>query len=306
MLDSLLNFSKVDAGAITAKHGPFLVQDTLAKLHSELLPRAEAKNIQYRTRSSSLVANSDVTIIEMILRNLITNAIRYTASGGILVSCRRRTSKLLMFEVWDTGIGMSQKDIDIIFKEFHQIDTSDRGSKKGFGLGLAIAQGLAKTISSQITVRSALGNGSVFRFSVPISDIDIIDDSRHVRPLVDLSGKSVLVIDADKQIRNTMNTLLRSWGCRSVTAQSGEQALTLLPSMIPDVIFSDYQLSEGRTGTQAVKRLRTYLDSDVPAIIITGDTSRERMQEIQAEGMQVLHKPASTSQIREMIGTLID
>jgi len=143
MLDSLLNISKLDAGAIMATPKPFLVQSMFYKLEDELAPIADENELIYRTRETIAAAYSDPLIVELILRNLIANAIRYTDKGGLLVACRRRRNDRLSIEVWDTGVGIPENKIDDMFREFQQLENPERDAQKGFGLGLAIAQGLA-------------------------------------------------------------------------------------------------------------------------------------------------------------------
>jgi len=176
MLDSLLNISKLDAGAILASPKPFLLQSMFNKLEGELAPIADENQLIYRTRETIAAANSDPVIVELILRNLIANAIRYTKNGGVLVACRPRGENRLVIEVWDTGIGIPADKRDELFREFKQLDNPERDSQKGFGLGLAIAQGLAATLDSKITVNSILGIGSVFRFELPRSTASVIED----------------------------------------------------------------------------------------------------------------------------------
>ncbi len=305
MLDSLLNISKLDAGAISAEPRPFLVQSIFAKLEAELAPTADESELIYRTRETIAAAHSDPFIVELILRNLIANAIRYTQQGGLLVACRKRTTGQLMIEVWDTGVGMHADQLDDIFREFKQLDNPERDAQKGFGLGLAIAQGLAKTIDSEIKVRSKPGKGTVFRFAIPTSDAEIIADLPNPTTLNEFVDKRVLIIDDDQRIRVSMRSLLETWGCVCIDAESAEDAIALLQGSSVDLMLVDYRLREGKTGRDAINKLRSTLNQSVPAIIITGDTGKDRIQEAQSVDALLLHKPASASQLQRMMRSLL-
>ncbi|GHA07529.1 hypothetical protein GCM10008090_16700 [Arenicella chitinivorans] len=305
MLDSLLNISKLDAGAISAEPRPFLVQSIFTKLEAELAPTADENNLIYRTRETIAAAHSDPFIVELILRNLIANAIRYTQQGGLLVGCRRRPADLLMIEVWDTGVGMQPDQLDDIFREFKQLDNPERDAQKGFGLGLAIAQGLAKTIDSEIRVRSKPGKGTVFRFAIPASDAEIIADLPNATSMHEFMGKRVLIIDDDQRIRISMRSLLETWGCECIDAESAQEAIASLNGTSVDLMLVDYRLREGKTGRDAIHVLRATSQQSVPAIIITGDTGKERIKEAQSVDALLLHKPASASQLQRMMRSLL-
>ena len=302
MLNSLLDFSKIDAGVVTAKPKPFSVNRMLKRLKSELTPHAHNKNLKLHIRKTDAIANSDEQIIEMILRNLITNAIRYTEEGRILLACRKRKNNILRFEVWDTGIGISEQDKEIIFKEFRQVDdVKEQGKQKGFGLGLAISEGLATALGSTINVESMLGHGSVFHLSVPASEAPIIDDMLSQSADLDLHGRSILVIDDNERIRDSMQTLLESWGCHCATMESSEEALPQIAHRKPDVMLVDYRLGSDKTGSQAINTIRTFLDKDIPAIIITGDSAEKHISEVSGSQPGFMRKPVSAKELKQMI-----
>jgi len=305
MLDSLLNISKLDAGAISPEPKPFFIQTLFNKLEDEIAPTADQQGLIYRSRETIVAANSDALIVELILRNLIANAIRYTDEGGLLIACRYKKKSKLTLEVWDTGIGIPKDKIKDIFTPFHQLNNTERDSKKGFGLGLAISQGLAKTIDSQITVSSKPGLGTVFRFELNQSKAKVIEDSANDTPPVHFKGKTVLIIDDDERVRASMRSLIKSWGCDSVVCESAAQALAQIKDKRIDIILVDYRLRKGLTGRHAIDSVRKALGSKVPAIIITGDTAAERIKEAQAVDAMLMHKPASTRQLQRMMNTLL-
>lgn len=311
MLEALLNISKLDAGAISAEPKPFFVQSIFHKLEAELAPTADEHGLIYRTRETAYAAHSDCFIVELILRNLIANAIRYTHEGGLLIACRQKgrnspQGKRLVMEVWDTGIGIPDNKIDDIFSEFQQLDNPERDSTKGFGLGLAISQGLAETIDSKITVHSRLGKGSVFRFELPLSSAEVIEDIPHNTAPIDFSGYTVLVIDDDERVRTSMSRLLENWGCACFAAESATDALSLIGDHSIDIMLVDYRLREGLTGRAAIHDIREALGHAVPAIIITGDTAADRIKEAQSVDAMLMHKPASTKQLQMMMHKLLN
>ncbi len=307
MLNMLLDFSKLDAGVVDFHPKAFQLQPLLNKLENELAASAENKELVYRTRETSLVTDSDPALVELILRNLITNAIRYTERGGVLVACRKRANDMISVEVWDTGIGIPHSEVSNIFKEFHQLGNPERDRRKGFGLGLAIANGLATTSGSKVTVDSKVGSGSVFKLMLPESSIAVIEDIPRDRPLTRFDGKYVILIDDEESIRIAMYQLLSAWGCECEVAESADEALEILGDRKPDLMIVDYRLRDNQTGGQAIERIRDAIDRSIPAAIITGDTAPERLREAQSYHAHLLHKPTSTTQLQitmqDLLGT---
>jgi len=305
MLDSLLNISKLDAGAIMASPKPFLVQSMLFKLEDELAPIADENKLIYRTRETIAAAYSDPLIVELILRNLISNAIRYTDEGGLLVGCRRKGEDRLSIEVWDTGVGIPRNKIDDMFREFQQLENPERDAQKGFGLGLAIAQGLAATLDTKIQVQSAVGKGSVFRFELPRSTAAVIEDLPKNADIESFKGQNVIVIDDDERVRISMHSLMESWGCMCISGESADDVIAQTSNNSFDLLLVDYRLREGKTGRDAIDTVRKHLSKHVPAIIITGDTASDRITEAQQSDALLLHKPASTSQLRRIMASML-
>ncbi|WP_411877762.1 hybrid sensor histidine kinase/response regulator [Polaromonas sp. YR568] len=299
MLNTLLDFSRVDAGVAKPFVRPFLLQPLLRKIENDLAPLADAKGIVYRSRECAIAINSDATMVEMILRNLVSNAIRYTGKGGVLVGLRRREGRTVM-EVWDTGIGIAPENQQEIFREFHQLGNPERDRRKGLGLGLAIADGLARALGHKLSVVSRPGQGTVFRLELPLW-IGAVAATEHAvsQPLrpIRLPGLQVLVIDDDEAVLTGMAQLLRSWGCEVAAAGSISEALELAKLRAPDLIVSDYRLRGNQTGAEAIAALRSLLDKDVPALMITGDTAPDRLREALASDLPLLHKPVAPEQL---------
>ena len=291
MLDTLLDFSRLEAGVIQPNAVPFRLQLLFSKIENDLAPQADAKGIVYRTRETALSLHSDPALVELVLRNLVSNAIRYTGRGGVLVGCRRRGGHAVV-EVWDTGIGIEPSQHSEVFREFHQLGNPERDRRNGLGLGLAIAQWIARTLGQELALRSRPGRGSVFRLPLPLAHEEVQESPPAPQPGdMLIPGMRVLLIDDDATVREGMRTLLADWGCECDAADTIEEALALARAQMPDVVISDYRLRELRTGAQAIAAVRAQLGREVPALLVTGDTAPERLRDAAASGLRLLHKP---------------
>ena len=307
MLNTLLDFSRIEAGVVKPQVQAFLLQPVLNKIEREFESQADAKGLTYRSRETDLRVQSDPALIELVLRNLVSNAIRYTERGGLLVACRPRAGGALV-EVWDTGIGIAPENYADIFKEFHQLGNPERDRRKGLGLGLAIADGLVKTLGHGLTLASVPGRGSTFKLILPLA----LAQEQVVPVQVPLQvsagrmqGLHVMVIDDDEAVLTGMAGLLCSWGCRVNMAGSIGEALELAGSQLPDVVISDYRLRGQHTGAQAIREVRALLGNSVPALMITGDTAPERLREALGSGMPLLHKPVAPEQLYRALAELM-
>ncbi len=304
MLNTLLDFSRIEAGVIEPQVQTFRLQPILNKIENELAPQADAKNIVYRSRETNITVQSDPVLVELILRNLVSNAIRYTEQGGVLVACRKHGARAVL-EVWDTGIGISPEHQQEVFREFHQLGNPERDRHKGLGLGLAIAKGLAHALGHDLSLSSAAQRGSVFRLRLPIDTTIAVAQNAMIQSKTRVLNARVLFIDDDEIVRAGMLHLLRDWGCECEAAESIEEALALARVHAPDVVISDYRLREQRTGVEAIAALRALLGNTLPALLITGDTAPERLREAQASGIPLLHKPVSPSKLYRRVVELL-
>jgi CheY-like chemotaxis protein len=235
-----------------------------------------------------------------ILRNIINNAIRYTDTGAVLVGCRRKGATVAI-TISDTGPGIATEHHLAIFREFYQLGNPERDRRKGLGLGLAIVDGLCRVLDHPLELKSRIGHGSTFAVHVPIAAADpTCDEIVKTETPVPLENYGVLIIDDEPAICRAMNEVLRSWGCRVVTAESGQDALAQLSTsgFVPDVIIADYRLREGHTGANVIAEIRQSLGKSIPAAILTGDTAPERLREASAGGFVLLHKPIQPSRLR--------
>lgn len=296
LLNALLDFSRIEAGVVKPQLQTIRLQPLLNKIETELAPQADAKNIVYRSRETHLTVLTDPVLLELIVRNLISNAIRYTDHGGVLLACRQRGDQAVL-EVWDTGIGIAPEHQKEVFREFHQLGNPERDRRKGLGLGLAIAEGLARTLGHDLSLVSIPDKGSVFRLSLPIDHNTQLTQVAMTQSKTRLLNARLLVIDDDEIVRESMLHLLRDWGCECDVAESIEEALALARLNPPDAVISDYRLREQRTGVEAIAALRALLGESLPALLITGDTAPERLREAQVSGIPLLHKPVSPGKL---------
>jgi len=304
MLTTLLDYSRLEAGVVKVRPAAFAVQPLLTALEQEFGVQADNARLVYRTRETSAAVHADRALVGLVMRNFISNALRYTARGGVLIACRRRGQRVAL-EVWDTGVGIPQHQWDDIFQEFLQLDNPERDRRKGLGLGLAIVHRLVREMGTTVELHSQPGRGSVFRLWLDAWDGALEDEAAPPSDDHSLEGLHVLAIDDDEAVLLGMQSLLQSWGCRCTVAGSGAEALARLGERRPDLIITDFRLRHEETGKQVLQALRTRLGIAVPAIIMTGDTSPQRLRDAQSTSALLLHKPVSTGQLREAMVQLL-
>jgi len=258
--------------------------------------------------SSSAFVRSDPILLERIVLNLVSNAVRYTRTGGVVVGCRRR-GDTLRIEVYDTGPGIAEDQRRNIFAEFYQIATPDRRRTGGLGLGLSIVDRVARLLGHPIDVESVPGRGSRFAVTVPWVEASAAVAAPVLpQPVVAAAlDKLVVVIDDDALVLDGMSGLLRSWGCRVIATGTLDAALAALgdQSERPDLIICDYRLADGYSGIAAIDRLRTQFGAAIPAFLISGDTAPERLRETLASGYHLLHKPVQPMALRAIVTQLV-
>lgn len=308
LLVSLLDISKLDADVVSVEIKPFKIQSHFDFLANEFESIAREKQLEIRFMPCSLYLNSDKHLVERILRNLISNAIRYTEHGRVLVGCRRRADSVVL-SVYDTGIGIEPDKTKLVFEEFQQLNNSSRDRNKGLGLGLAIVQRLAGLLGAKLSLQTTRGKGSVFSIELPCSsdeDITQIDFSALESPN-EIAGKYVVIVEDEAEIRDGLKLLFRGWGCEVEELSSVEDIEQVLSKSIqPDLILTDYRLPEDQTGVDAINAIHHfYQDNKIPAIIVTGDTSPERIKQVEDSGFVVLHKPVPGGKLRATMNSLL-
>ncbi len=307
LLNSLLEVSKLEAGLVVPARETFCIGTLLQRLGAEFRAEAEAEDLDLRLVNSNLRVESDPSLVERILRNLLHNALRYTPQGRILIGCRRRGT-VLRVEVWDTGIGIPENQTQAIFREFYQLGNPARDRRQGLGLGLAIVERLASLLGHRLHVRSKLGKGSVFAVDLPLAvhdaQLDEQGETHHLSPPPATRREAcVVIIDDEPDVLESTRLLLESWGHHVLTGLNTDQALRRVSNSrcMPDLIIADYRLQNGSNGGFAIQRMRTRLQKEIPAIILTGDTAPERLRQAKASGHGLLHKPVQPQALRAAI-----
>lgn len=304
LFNTLLDISRLDAGALAPNMAAFPVAQLLGQIETTFAEAARRKGLSLRVIRSSAWVWSDFILVERIVFNLISNAIRYTSRGGIIVGCRKRGNGLRI-EVWDSGVGIPLDQQEKIFGEFYRLGGPDRGRGAGLGLGLAIVDRLCRLLNHCREIRSTPGKGSMFAVTMPIAapvETPVMEAPNRERREVS-KGKLVLVIDDDPFTLEGMDGILRSWGCHVITADTDSKALRALTeeNHSPDLIISDYHFSSGRTGVEIIERLRAALSVQIPAFLISGDVNPKPVNEVEARDLHILQKPVNPMALRAML-----
>ena len=302
LFKALLDISKLDAGVLKPDLSEFPVERLLKRIETTFAAAAREKGLRLRVVPSSAWVRSDFIMLERILLNLVSNAVRYTAQGGVVIGCRRRGGHVRI-DVCDSGIGIPEDQQRNVFAEFYRLGGPDLERAGGLGLGLAIVERLGSLLGHPIALISQPGRGTRFSVSVPWAAIreKASEPAQLLDAIVDTArGKLVVIVDDDELVLDSMRGLLQGWGCRVIAAKSDSAALASLGdhSGRPDLIISDYQLADGRTGFEAIEHLRGALGAPIPAFLMSGDTAPERLREAGASGYHLLHKPISPAVLR--------
>jgi signal transduction histidine kinase/CheY-like chemotaxis protein len=308
LFGALLDMSKLEAGILEPNLTEFPLDRLLTRVETTFAGAARAKGLRLQVLPSKAWARSDFILLERVLQNLVSNAVRYTEHGGVLVGCRRR-GKQVRIDVFDTGPGIPEEQQANIFREFYQLAEAGPERRGGLGLGLAIVDRLGGLLDHPVELKSRPGHGSRFSVSLPLAvarqeRLDAPDPTAVVADPV--RGKLVLVIDDDALVIDGMRGVLQSWGCRVLAADSESAALSQVSAdKPPDLIISDYRLANGKTGIEAIELVRDALGAAPPAFLISGDTAPERLREASDSGYHLLHKPVPPMRLRAMLSQLL-
>ncbi len=309
LLGTLVDISKLDAGVIKADVAPFALCELLDNLAAEYRQVARSEGLELRFIPCSVLVRSDIQLLARILRNLLSNALRYTPNGRVLLGCRRHGNRVSI-EVWDSGIGIAQDRLEEIFQEFKRGDVQRPDQDRGLGLGLAIVEKIAGILGHRIQVRSWPGKGSVFAIEVPLSatapkPLPCLDMSE---PMLErLRGARIWVLDNDAAICAGMRTLLEGWGCRVVTALSEQDLARQVDDYRADadLLIADYHLDHDQNGVDAVARINACRTSPIPAMMITANYSNELKQQIRELGHTLMHKPVRPMKLKIAMSHLL-
>ncbi|MBX3482651.1 hybrid sensor histidine kinase/response regulator [Phenylobacterium sp.] len=303
LFESLLDISQLDAGATQPQVRAVPIQPLLARICAEQAAEIRDRPIRLRTVACGATVATDPVLLERMLRNLVSNAVRHTGSGRVLVGCRRRGARLTV-EVWDTGPGIAPDQQARVFEEFVQLANPERDRANGLGLGLAITRRLGDLLDCPVTLSSEPGRGSMFAVSVPLASAAAVPPVADAAPAL-IAGGVVFVVDDDALVRESTARLLTAWGYDVVTGGSAEAALAAARRRTPDLIVCDWRLRNGETAPDAIARIRAAGDGEAPVLIITGDIGADQLRAIHATGFSLLHKPVAPARLRAAVGNLI-
>jgi signal transduction histidine kinase/CheY-like chemotaxis protein len=300
LLNSLLDISRLDAGAVIPELEVFPIKRLIDRLSDEFARQAQHTGLEFSSAASTSVVNSDPNLLAEVIQNLVSNAIRYTDKGSVRLECVEQAGNCVI-KVTDTGIGIAEEELDEIFREFHQVKTPG-ASKEGFGLGLAIVKRLSELLKLTINVESDVGRGSCFSVSMP--SVDESDTTVDLEKIGDTgvhataSGMVVLIED-DVNVANAWGLLLEAEGYQVATAASAPEARALMQHVAetPALLISDFHLLDGSTGVEAVSLIRKHYGEMIPAFIVSGDTSKVVKDARLLDNCTLMSKPIDTNRL---------
>jgi len=299
MLDRLLDVNQIEAGTVLVEVEDFPVMQVLNTLRDEFAFHAMAKHLELRVVPCNLAIDSDPRLLEQMLRNILTNALKYTHSGKLLIGCRRRVG-CLSIQIWDTGIGIPADDLEAVFEEYRQLASGLPDRDHGFGLGLSIVHRLGKLLGHEVRVASQVGHGSVFSVEVALAAktaIRLTTPAQETAPKI--GHKTILVIEDNDSVREANELVLQDAGYLTIAAEDGAAMLGLTDSMrtAPDLILTDFNLPNGMDGLAAATALRTRFARPIPVILLTGDISTASLRTIATADCTHLSKPVKLGEV---------
>ena len=307
--NTILDLSKLDAGVVKPAVAEFALRSVFESIDARFAPQAAFKKLTLAVFRSGAVVATDPAVLERLLGNLVSNAIKYTREGKVLVGCRRRGERL-QIAVWDTGVGIAPENLERVFEEYFQANAAPRDRSEGLGLGLAIVRRLARLLGSEVEVTSVPGRGSRFALEVPF-----IGYARAAAPAPGqrsvsadaLAGKYIVVVDDEPEVRFGTESVLRQWGCRSASAGSLEELAALLERDLrfPDAIVADFQLADGRSALDAIAAVQAYSGEPTPALIVTGEDLGKTEVESRGRLYPVVKKPLAAEELRRRLTAVL-
>ncbi len=309
LLETLLDISKLDAKVITPDITDVALDPLFASIKSDFQPLADQKGLKFKFRKSGAVVRSDRTMLRRILQNIVSNAMRYTQRGGVLVGVRCR-GNMVSIEVADTGCGIASDQREAIFEEFHRGSNTSTNdiSGAGLGLGLSIVRRMTSTLGHPISFSSVVGRGTIFRVAVPVSTGTSHQPTETPVPHgYGLFGTRVLMIEDDPDVLEAMLALLERWECDARSAASRDEAILAVsqPDWVPDIIIADQHLRFGDLGMATIANIRSQLGLPVPALIVTGDGCEKLSLDARASNVELMRKPVKPAHLRALMAHLL-
>ncbi len=304
LLNALLDISKLESGAIRPEPTDFIVAGIFEEMRNEFASLAASKGLRLEIESCADCARSDRSLVEQILRNLVSNAIKYTRQGWVRLRCLHETG-LLRIEVRDTGVGIPAEQIPYIYDEFYQVGVPTNSSRDGYGLGLAIVQRLVKLLTLRLDVQSEVGKGSAFSLLLPMGEMGGVAATvpRSARSTGEVGRQHVLLVEDDPAVRDATRMLLRVEGYRVTAVASVNEALAHAGEHI-DMLLTDYHLSDGQTGLHLITALRESLGVSLKAVLMTGDTSSALKETPRDPYLRIASKPIDADELLAMLRAL--
>jgi len=313
MLNTLLDLNQIEAGTVRTEMVGFPINDLLERLRDEFAFHAQSQGLELRVVKCSQSVFSDPHLLEQMIRNLLSNALKYTEHGKVLLGCRRR-GEILCIKVGDTGVGIPAEELETVFEEYHQLDNPARERSRGLGLGLSIVQRLGSMLGHRVRVRSRLGKGSVFTIEVKLAP-----GAKAAAPEKDQTGKAavvvedgrdtgtILIIEDDPEVRELLELHLKGEGHRVVAASDGVAALALIArgTIRPDLIIADYNLPNGMDGLEVGAKVREKFHHEIPVIVLTGDITTSTMRRVASRNCVQLNKPMKPKELEQVIERLL-
>jgi two-component system CheB/CheR fusion protein len=313
MLNTLLDINQIEAGVVRPELSDFPIAELFDRIRDEFTYHAQAQRLAFRVVGCSAVVRSDPRLLEQMLRNLLSNALKYTKRGKVLLGCRRRPGGLSI-EVWDTGVGIAEAEFQAIFDEYHQLENPARERSRGLGLGLSIVKRLGDLLDHPVRVGSRAGKGSMFavdvtcpgRVPAPTHDQARLASGARTIDAGRRTG-AILIVEDDPEVRELLEFMLRDEGHAVTTARDGLAALDLVARGMarPDLILADYNLPGGMDGLQLTARLREEFHHQIPVVVLTGDISTDTLRHIAGQDCVQLNKPVKSGELIQAIGRLL-
>lgn len=310
LLKTLLDISKLDAGVVTTEVRPVALDDLLGSLGSDFAPIVAQKGLRFRIRPSGLHVASDPQLLRRILQNLISNAVRYTAAGGVLVGVRRAGAGSVRIDVVDTGVGIPADEQEAVFEEFRRGSARTADGQTGLGLGLAIVRRMADALGHGLRLRSVAGRGTVFSVTLPTAPAPAPAAAEMVARAAlgsfGVAGARVLVVENDPAVMRATEALLTRWRCRVAAVRGVADAADVASTGgAPDIVLADFHLDAGETGLEAVEAVRARAGRPVPAVVVTANYSEDVARRVRAAGCEIMQKPVKPAELRALMAHIL-